>query len=122
MSPKQTPDSALYRTVKANDGAGPHTDRAKGLNCGGYEQMSIEVIPDAADNPVVAVLYWSETAERFVAHEPAIGVAAKGAGVPYVMTVPVLGRIIFVQVTSGIAALSPGTLIAVGGFNILHPD
>jgi hypothetical protein len=122
-SPQKSPDFALHReSIDANDGAGPHTDVTRGINMDGYEHAIIQVLPDAGDAPVVEVLFWSPEAGRFVSEHTALTFAAKAAGVPWQAVVPVYGRVMFVQITSGIVAGGDGTKIAVAGFNRLHPE
>ncbi len=111
------PESKLYRTVLANDGAGPHTDKKQGLNCGHYENLHVEVIP-TDDDPVIEVLYWSEAGGKFVQENPAAPRAAFGAGVAFTFTVQPRGRLVFISLVSGGGVGQ--TVIATSAYSIDH--
>jgi hypothetical protein len=123
------PDSKLYRTV--SDAVDVVTaaadtflaDVKNGLNCGHFNKLNIEIIPDpdnAGANPVVQVYFWSETAGRFLEVSPTpLAIAAQGANVPHTFTIDCLGRILAIAVTGGIGA-GEKVFIATSGYEIDH--
>lgn len=99
---QRAPSYAHHRRVKDAADAAVSTDVKQGMMCAGYENVNIQVNPSAAANPALAVLVWSEVAGKFVS--TGTTKAAAGAGIPQEFQFPAGGRVIWVQVTGGMAA------------------
>ena len=87
------------------------TDSRRGVNCGGYSRLHVQIVPDGTANPTVEVLFWSDGAGAFIpAHTPLV-FAGVGADKAYEFSIDVEGRRIFVAVTT-IAAGSVDIYVA----------
>lgn len=113
-SPGVVPDYNLHRDASGNDTL-PIGDRGKGMHMHGYSHAHVQVIPTGGDNPVVSVLFWSETAGEFIVQHTALDFGAKGANVSWEATIEARGRVMFVALTAGVAA---GTKVFVSGFDV----
>lgn len=136
-SPQRSPDYALYRLVTANDAA-PYKQRGSGINFGNYQKGLFTVVPintaapgdldstlgwnpphadvlaGATSNPAISVRYWNDATGQFVVHNPALTIAAAGAGVAYEFELDVFGRTIFLEVTGGVTATQGVAIFASG--------
>ncbi len=120
-SPVRAPNYVAHReSVAAADGIGAITRRARGVNMAGFESAHIQVLPETDAVAGVEVLWWSETAGKFIQENTSLAKAAVGASIPYEFTVDCKGRIMFVK----IATLTGGAAVSVNvsGFGRRHPD
>lgn len=76
------------------------TDSRRGVNCGGYSRLHVQIVPTDGANPTVEVLFWSDAAGQFIsAHTPLV-FAGTGVDAPYEFSIDVEGRRIFVAVNT----------------------
>lgn len=116
-NPYSAPRYARHRTALTAADAAIITNRMVGCNCEGYTHAHIQVIPTSGANPTVEVLWWSEVAGRFIEDHTLATYGAKGANVPFELTVECRGRIMFVRAD----AIAAGTVeVMVSGFNALR--
>jgi hypothetical protein len=81
----------------------PHTVRAHGMNMSSRRYALVQVIPGTgAPDPAVKVMFWSESAGKFVDQNPALTKAGAGVGVPYEFVVECYGRVMLVVFTGGL--------------------
>ena len=100
-SPKQSPFYNQHRELSVANDTLPETEQKHGCNTSGYRFVMIQVVPSGDANPDVEVLWWSESAGRFISQNPALSYSGVGPNEPYEFTIEALGRVLYVAITDG---------------------
>lgn len=117
-SPSSAPVFTQHRLVKVTPDAGTITKASRGMNMAGFKVAHIRAIPSSGITPTITILFWSQSAGRFVQEHTTISKAAPGAGVAFDFTVDVQGRIIFAFVTGTIGAGKQVEVLVAGGADL----
>ncbi|PNX52105.1 MAG: hypothetical protein BV456_00740 [Thermoplasmata archaeon M8B2D] len=115
---KYSPEYILHRSgITAADST--FTSYDHGVNTSYYKKANIQVVPSGGANPTVNVMWWCESASKFINEHVAIEKAGIGANTPFEFTVDCLRRTMFVAVS----AISTGSVdILVSGADLAHPE
>jgi hypothetical protein len=113
-NPSQSPEYSCHRIVKNAADSLPETNTARGINMRAALRALIQVVPSGGANPTITVQWWSEEAGKFVQEHTAITKAGVGINTPYEFALDCNGRIMFVAVTSGIAAAQEVRIMVAG--------
>lgn len=111
------PGMVMYREDVAAVDVIANVLQGAGVNCGHYRTVHINVIPESAAIPTVAVYWWSDKAGKFIQEHTAISKGGLAANIPFGFTVEARGRIMFVAV----AVLATGKVsIELAGYDLDH--
>lgn len=117
-SPASAPTFTKHRLVKVNPDAGDITKQSRGMNMHGFKVAHVKVIPSAGITPTVTILFWSETAGKFIQEQTSIVKAGPGAGLAFEFSFEVQGRVIFAFVTGTIGVGKQVEVEVAGGADL----
>src|SRR6478752_1794531 len=130
---KRAPEYELNRIVTVADSS--RRTKALGCNFGpsqawGFVQVvpintatppsdlaSVDLLTGATSNPVVNVLFWNDALSLFIPRTPVLGFTAQGAGIASEFEFASAGRLVMIEVASGVTA-GQGVLIFCAGHSL----